>query len=131
MSRSSTTSAGRNGVPSRRTMAAVALVTFAGAGIALWFIAPRFAEIFEQAKFPMPEPTERVLSLMRFACGFPHVWVGITLCLPWWFHRKGGRLGEFGLIVMGSLGISLMLWITYSLFLPLIGTLEGVSSAGR
>ena len=108
----------------------MAVLSLLGASLLLWFVVPRFAEVFEQVKVPLPAPTVRVAALAEFAREFSIGWGAAMILLPLWLYRRRTRWTGIGLVALGALGLSLLVWIPVVLFLPLIGTLEGVS-AGR
>lgn len=92
----------------------------------LLFVAPKFAVVFEQVKVPVPSVTRIVLGLSREAA--THLWLmGILLAIVCWgFGRLRGRWASLASTLIPIAAIATWGWMVVTLFLPLIGELEGI-----
>jgi hypothetical protein len=95
---------------------------------ALVFIVPKFSVVYVQVKIPVPFMTRILLGLSRVTCA--NLWiVGILMAfLPWSLGRLRGRWASLASVVVSIGGIATWAWMLVGLFLPLIGTLEGIGS---
>ena len=93
---------------------------------ALWFIVPKFAEVYRQVKVPMGDLTRHALDASRAACRYPCAFLlGVLLASAWAGTWKGRWKTAAKLLLPTALTITVGA-IVVALFMPLIGSLEGV-----
>ncbi len=104
-----------------RTLAVEVFLWFAGVGAALWWIVPRFGEVYAQVKVPMPALTAGLVGLSRLACAYPAAWVFLALAASFaaGFCPPGRARLARGLIV--AMFIASAFWIILALLSPLVG----------
>lgn len=117
--------------PARRSRYSwgLALATFlwlGSAAAALWFVVPRFAEVYEQVKVPMPRVTLALIAASSGACQWP-VLVGaaVLVASAWTGRWKGLPKALAKAFLPLALTVTIATLIV-ALFLPLIGSLEGI-----
>jgi hypothetical protein len=107
----------------------VALSAFTGligcAGI-LMFIVPRFGDVYRQIRAPMPGWTLMVLSLSDLALARPILAAIVITALPASIHAWNARVVALGRVAIPIAGFLAWMWMILALFLPLMGTLEGI-----
>ena len=99
-------------VPRARTyswcLATSTFLSLAAAAGALWFVVPKFAEVYEQVKIPMPAATLSIVALSRWACDYPWLVVAFIGGFPAWAGSWKGTAKTLGKILL-PLGASVLL----------------------
>ncbi len=110
------------------SLAGATFLWLAGLMLALWFIVPKFAEVYGQVKVPLPRLTSRLIDVSWAAVRHPVPFVlGVLLLSAWVGTWKGWWRSGAQVLLPAALAVTVAT-IVCSLFLPLIGSLEGVPS---
>lgn len=107
-------------------LAASTLLWLGGTFGTLWLVVPRFADVFSQVRIQLPPLTMTVVSVSWFVCRLPWIFGGVALAVAAWtgvWDEKARRAARLLLPLAIALTAFLMI---LALFLPMIGTLEGV-----
>lgn len=106
---------------------AVAVATFLWLGMsaaALWFVVPKFAEVFEQVKVPLPSLTTALVNASRIACEWPvPVGLGVVVAAFWSGRCKGRCRRAAAVLIPLALTLTVATFFV-ALFSPLVGSLE-------
>jgi hypothetical protein len=94
-------------------------------------IVPRFDEVYRQVKIPLPSATEALLALSRAACACPLLVYALILIVPASLCRLSPKKAALAEVLMPVALVLVLGWIVVALFLPLIGTLEGIGPRQR
>ena len=95
-------------------------------GAIIVMIIPKFALVYEEVKVALPPMTRALVAFSVFVSTYPWVWLLGTIAVSWWMGglKKHRRLALFFATLL--LGISIAFFL-FSLFSPLIGTLDGLN----
>jgi type II secretory pathway component PulF len=113
--------------PVRRwDLALMTLGYFAVTAAGLMVIVPKFETVFLQVKIPMPGLTLMVMSLSGFCRAHPLLFAALMTGIPASIHVWQPRAVSIGRVAIPLLFWVMWGWMVVGLFLPLIGTLEGI-----
>ncbi len=99
------------------------LLWFGGVLAALWFVVPKFAEVYEQIKVPMPSATLTILALSDLALRGWWAFAPASLALAAWTGTWRGRPATLLRVLVPLAFMATVGFVAFGLFLPLCGTL--------
>jgi hypothetical protein len=113
--------------PLRRwDLALITLGYFAMTAVGLMLIVPRFERVFLQVKVPMAGLTLMVMSISGYCRAHPVLLAALMTGIPASIHFWHPRAVKVGRMAIPLLFWVMWGWMVVGLFLPLIGTLEGI-----
>jgi len=115
--------------PVRRwDLALMTLVYFGITAVGLLLIIPKFDEVFQQVKVPMPSLTLCVVRISSFFRVHPVMFAALMTGIPASIHLWQPRAVSVGRVAIPVLFVVMWGWMVVGLFLPLLGTLESIGA---
>lgn len=108
------------------SLAGPTFLWLSGTLMALWFIVPKFAEVYGAVKVPLPHLTSYLLDVSWAAVRHPVPFVLGALLLSAWAGTWKGRWRAAARVLLPTALTLTVATIVCALFLPMCGCLEGI-----
>lgn len=112
----------------KRILAWTALLFFCVTTSVFILVVPKFAEVFQQVRVPLPRLTLRIFGISGFCGAHPVLVALVSTGVPASVHGWNERAVAIGRIIIPVLFLIMWAWILIGLFLLLTGTLESIGS---
>ena len=101
---------------------------FLAIGLIMYFLVPKFTDVYKQVKVAMPTSTVCVTHISDFICFYPWAWLLGTFAISLWIGRmvKSYRAGRIAEWVAGAAFLVVMGLIAWGLFQPLLSITYGL-----
>jgi type II secretory pathway component PulF len=105
---------------------------YLGVSLVLWLVAPRFLEVFEQVKVPVPLTTLALARLSELARSWPVPWIfaGMTCSMAVAFCPPGAPR-KVARYLLTALIVGSTVWMALAFAGPLLDLLDGLSGRRR
>ena len=113
-------------VPQSGSLAAAATLSLAIFAAVLVTVVPKFAEVFRQVKIPLPGTTLTLMRLSEFLTS--HWWAAVLLLIGVYdaLSRLSPKKADVARVLIPVVVVACIGWMTFALFAPLMGPLEGI-----